>query len=546
MDKRRFKTKTNTSRRTTTTDGFIRANPASSASGMDNTRRRGAGPDFKAADGFHPVRPTAPLERPVARRTSTGRNPRRNTEGKIDLLLPDAAPKTSFKKLSGKSWPRVAMKTFSTILIAGVLVTGYIAGKGYLKAREIFKGGTAGAAGLQENVDPTALNGEGDGRVNILLLGKGGPGHDAPDLTDTILVASIDPIQYEASLLSIPRDLWVSSDQGNTKINAVYANAKYAVLNGAPIENQEEKAEEAGFNAIESAVEQSMGIPIHYHMMIDFKGFERAVDTVGGVEIDVSEPLYEVMHINGQQYILNVQTGRQSFDGFKALAYSRSRMTSRRGDFDRTERQRQMLIGLKDRIFSLGTLANPKTVSDLLSDFGDNMTSNLSLNEVMRLYEIGSKIDGSKISSIGLADPPNDFVHTANIGGQSVVVPRAGISDFSEIQSFVRNTLKDAFIRDEDATIAIYNGTNIGGLAGTKATDLRSYGYNVTTVADAPTKGYVNTILVDLTGGEKKYTKAYLEKRLNTSAATSMSDNTIATEGIDFVIILGQNESSNF
>lgn len=496
---------------------------------------------FKAAEGFHP-NPLRAGSTPLAQPIPHGRQPNRDDVGRISLDLPDLHPQKKKAKRSFRSGLRIATKSLMILIVSSVLVVGYLFGKGYLKTRQIFKGGSAGAAALQENVDITKLNGEGDGRVNILLLGKGGPGHEAPNLTDTILVASIDPIHKEASLLSIPRDLWVPTiNGGGTKINSVYANTLQSYQNP-----RSQEAKDAGFKAIEQTVEDTMGIPIHYYVIIDFTGFEKAINTVGGVDVTVTKPVYEVMHIRGKPYVLDVKVGRQHFDGFRALAFARSRYTSQRGDFDRAERQRSILIALKDKIFSLGTFGNPLKISQLLSDFGNNMQSNLRPNEVVRLYEIGKDIEGGKIGSLGLADPPNNFVTTGNIGGLSVVIPRAGVGNFTEIRAFVRNSLKDAFIRDESATIAVFNGTNIGGLATSKATDLKSYGYNISQVADAPTKNYPKTILVDLTNGSKKYTKTYLEKRLNTTAVTSLPDATIKPEGADFVIILGQNESSNY
>lgn len=496
--------------------------------------------EFKSTDGFHSSQGRISDTRPSAR------NAHDEISGRVNLAMPPAATSSKRRKSKRgvKGWSKVAMKTFVGVIVTGVLVSGYLFGKAYLKTRQIFKGGTAGAAALQENVDPTKLNGEGDGRVNILLLGKGGDGHTAPDLTDTILVASIDPVQKEAALLSIPRDLYVRSKGSSMKINAVYATAKNNVLGGRKIDNQEAEAEKAGLSAVEQVVEDTMGIPVHYHVMIDFTGFQKAIDTIGGVDAVVTEKtsVYEVMSIDGRRYVLDVQAGQQHFDGFRALAFSRSRYTSTRGDFDRAERQRLILLAMKEKVFSLGTFGNPLKINQLISDFGNNMQSNLSTGEVMRLYDIGKGIESNKVSSVGLADPPNNFVTTANIGGQSVVIPRAGEGDFSEIKNYIRNALKDGFIRNENATIAVYNGTNIGGLAGRKATDLRSYGYNINVVADAPTKNYARTILVDLRNGEKKYTKNYLEKRLGVTAVTSMPDGTIDPGNADFVIILGANE----
>lgn len=548
------KFKTTPKKQLSTVDGFV-ASPGFSAGGAQaprakiNSNTNASSGSFQSTDGFYPRERRPQLGFPASK--PAGRQPKRDDVG--DIKLGEAKSKANRKhrsRTSQRSWARIAMKTSAIVMVSGVLVGGYLFGKGYLKARQIFKGGSAGAAALYADADPTKLNGEGDGRVNILMLGRGGSDHDGPDLTDTILVASIDPVHKEASILSIPRDLWVRSNGGFTKINSVFANAKYAELNRQGNSGDaEQRAEEKGVQAIEQVVEDSMGIPVHYYIMIDFEGFKRAIDTVGGVEVDVTEAtsVYEPMHIDGRRYVLDVKPGRQKFDGFRALAYARSRYTSTRGDFDRAERQRQILIAMKDRIFSLGTFGNPLKISQLISDFGDNMRSNLGTGEVMRLYEIGQSIDSSKIDSLGLADPPNNYVTTSNINGLSVVVPRAGVGDFSEIHNFVRNTLKDGFIRKESADIAVYNGTNITGLAGRTATMLRSYGYNITVVADAPRQDYSDTVLVDLTNGAKRYTKTYLEKRLGVGAVTSMPSGSVIDPGeADFVIIWGARQGNDW
>lgn len=447
-----------------------------------------------------------------------------------------------------KGWVRRAGKTkfalkgFVVLFLVSVVMGGYLFGKGYLKARQIFKGG-GGAVALQENADPSTLNGEGDGRVNLLLLGTGGEEHDnASFLTDTILLVSIDPIQKEAALLSIPRDFYVKTDYGSMKINAVYKIARNAHLGKNPKDTT--GSEEAGFRAVEEIVQTSMGVPIHYHAMVDFVGFKKAIDTVGGITINVKDPVYEAMWIDGRNYTLNVKKGQESFDGFRALAYARSRHTSPRGDFDRSERQREMLIALKDKILSRSTLANPLKLNQLLSDFGDHVRTNLNPSEMLRLREIGSEISGDKIQSISLVDPPNVLVGSANIGGLSTQIPKAGINNYKDIHNFVRNKLKDGYLRNENATVAVYNGTNIVGLAARTAEELESYGYNINEVANSPIKDQLKTTVVDLRNGAKKYTRAYLEKRFGVNVANELPDNRIVPGEADFVIILGQNEQS--
>lgn len=496
--------------------------------------------NFNRPDGFYTPDPGRAGFTPEGEAPS--RNPSRDAHGRIQLSaapLSEVAPKKKRRNVL-KVIKRGALVTVAVVVLGG----GYLGIKAYLKSRKILAGG-GGAAALQENVDPTQLKGEGDGRVNILMLGRGGTGHTAPDLTDTILIASIDPVHKEAALLSIPRDLYVKTpSSGSMKINAVYATAKNKVLSGKKIDDQKKKAEEAGLEAVESMMESVTGIPIHYRAMVDFSGFKQAIDAVGGVDINVPNELalYEVMSIDGKKYTLNVKAGQQHFDGFRALAYARSRYTSPRGDFDRAERQRLMLVALKTKVFSLGTLSNPIKVNELLDALGDHVQTNFSQDEIMRLYDIGKNIDSGKVQSIGLADPPNNYLVTSNVNGQSVVIPRAGINNYKEMQGFIRNTLRDGFLRQENASIAVYNGTSTTGLAARTADDLKSYGYNITTVADAPTKGNKETILVDLRKGAKKYTKHYLEQRLKTTAVSKLPDGSIDPGTADFVIILGTNE----
>lgn len=487
--------------------------------------------DFSGTGGFHAA------QQPALKGSEfLGRRPKRNPSGAIDLSL-TPAPKKARKRLS---WKKRGLRGAAGATVLLVVVVGFLFGKGYLKLHNIFKGGAEGAAALQDNVDPSKLRGEGDGRVNILLLGRGGDGHEGPDLTDTILVASIDPINKKAALLSVPRDLYYPKTS-NYRVNSVFAEAKYAALARKASKTD---AENAGIAAIEKVIQDDLGIPIHYHVMVDFAGFVQAINTVGGVDINVDADgvVYEKLwdDLTRKNYTLDVKQGQQHFDGQRALYYARSRYTSPRGDFDRAERQRKLLVALKDKILSLGTFANPLKVSQLLDAFGNHVQSNMSINEVMRLYEIGKSINSNDIATIGLVDPPNNFLTGVNIAGQSIQQPRAGLNDFSEIQSYVRNALKDGFIANENASIAVLNGTTTPGLATKKAAELKSYGYNVVMTGDAPTKTYTKTILVDLRGGQKKYTKHYLEQRLGVKAVGSLPDANIPNPGnADFVIILG-------
>ncbi len=518
--------------------------------------------DFKGQDGFTPAEQT-PITRPA--------DPNKPYElGSVAVKAEDAhrsegkahkTKKRRFSLIRKKSKPaghplqhkskhhklKLGLKVSGALAAVIILVAGGLGLKAFLKARNIFKGGSEGAVALNKDVDPTLLKGEGDGRVNILLLGKGGEGHTAPDLTDTLLVASIDPIAKEAALLSVPRDLWVKSSASGyqSKINEVYANAKYGVLNSYTTKQQTDEvkanAEKAGIDAISDTLSGVIGIPLHYYMMVDFEAFRQAIDAVGGIDVNVKTQLYDpTIAWENNNNALIAAVGTQHFDGKKALLYARSRQTSARGDFDRAERQRDIITALKTKVLSAGTFANPLKVNQLIDAFGDHVSTDFSLDEIMRVYDISKDIASDKIASLGL----DEYVHGEAMRGQSAQVPKAGTFDYSAIQNFVRNSLKDAFLKSENASVVILNGTDTTGLATLKSNELKSFGYNVTQVGDAPTKDYSKTVLVDLTNGSKKYTKTYLEKRLNVGATTSLPDSTITATGADFVIILGSNESS--
>lgn len=486
-------------------------------------------------DGFFPRQKPGSI---VPDGTRTGRRPKYQEDSSIGNTFADNESPKRTKKSKKRISALFVLRSFACLLIVGVLLSGFLFGRGYLRARQVFGGGGSGKTALNDETNPATLKGEGDGRINILMLAKGGEGHDGAELTDTILIASIDPIQKDAGMLSIPRDMWVRQTGSSMKINAVYATAKQNALYKKQTPQQ---AEKAGFDALESKVTEITGLPIHYHALVDFTGFKKAIDTVGGIVIDVPEALYDpsMAYVNGNNPLI-APKGIQQMNGQKALFYGQSRYGSARGDFDRNERQRRVLLALKDKILTAGTYGNPVKISQLLDNFGSHIQTNFSLDEIMRMHNLGKQIDSSKITSIGLADPPQELVTTGSISGQSVVIPRAGNFEYAAIRSFVRNTFKDGFLRKENPTVLVLNGTAKAGIATLKAEELKSYGYNVPKFGDAPTKDYPANVLIDLTNGKKKYTKRYLELRFKTSATTKLPEG-ITPETADFVIIVGQN-----
>ncbi|HET8708734.1 MAG TPA: LCP family protein [Candidatus Saccharimonadales bacterium] len=466
----------------------------------------------------------------------------------IDMSLPGAAqllkqrPTIRRRKLYGlRTW---LFRSTVTAMILVIGIGGFLFAQGYLKMHRMFGNG-ATAAALQNNVNPNKLKGEGDGRINILLMGMGGAGHDAPDLTDTMMIASIDPVNHKASLLSIPRDMWVNiPNAGSMKLNAAYETGKYKYLGRIDNSNSNKNAVQAGFNLADQTVEDITGITIHYNVLVDFTAFRKAIDTVGGVQVNVPEQLYDpTMAWENNWNPVLAKKGVQTFKGKKALIYVRSRETT--SDFARSERQRAVLVALKEKIVTLGTLSNPLKISELMNAFGNNVHTDLSMSDTAALYGIFKDIPGNKITSLGLSTPPHDFVTTDTVGGQSVVRPKLGFYQYKDIRNYVRGALPDGYIVKENAKLTVLNGTVMEGLATDVSDTLKSYGYKVTKTDNAPTNTYDDTVVVDLTHGQKKYTKHYLEQRFGVKATTKIPDSAILPNQADFIIILGNNEATH-
>ena len=366
-------------------------------------------------------------------------------------------------------------------------------------SRIITKSNGTGAPALVGKVDVKTLKGEGDGRINIMVLGIGGAGHDGPNLSDTIMVWSIDPKTKDVALLSIPRDLYVKiPGHGYGKINS--ANAF-----GGP-------------TLTEKVVSGIIGVPIHYYAVIDFSGFRSAVDSVGGVDINVpttlSDPLYPCDSENGKYCPIYFKTGLQHMTGAVALRYSRSRETT--SDFDRAARQQQVAVALRQKALSISTLTNPIKLSALIDSVGGHLKTDMQLNEIQKLALIAKDIDIAKISQKVLDTSRPDSLlldGTGTIDGAgSIELPKAGNFNYLDIQDFVKNIFIDHYIVDENARIEVQNGSGMAGLAGTVAKSLLAAHYNVGDPVNAGTR-YTGTVIYDYTGGKKPYTVNYLEHR---------------------------------
>jgi LCP family protein required for cell wall assembly len=340
-------------------------------------------------------------------------------------------------------WKRILKRVLILLLIVAILGGLWLGWKFASNNVKIF-----GWGGLVDMFKTTKLKGEDEGRVNILLAGNSSddPGHGGADLTDSIMIASLNTKDKTGYIISIPRDLYIDiPGSGYAKINETYQDGNKEPLfseSGYPT---------GGMGLLEKTITEHFGIEIQYYALVNYTALREAVDAVGGIQVTIesSDPrgLYDPSPdlANNRKPLVNLPNGIVSLDGPTALGLSRARGNGRgsygyaQSDFTRTENQRKILVGLKEKATSVGTLANPVKIGQLLDSMGNNVQTDLKAGELRRLYQLSKEIPDSKIQSASLnkADGVNLLQSYRTKKGQSALIPAAGIDDYTAIQAYI-------------------------------------------------------------------------------------------------------------
>ncbi len=439
------------------------------------------------------------------------------------------------------TWRRVL--TFIAIVL--VVVGAWVGGKFIYNAHKLFHGN------ILSVLSTTKLKGEDAGRINILLAGNSSddPGHDGANLTDSIMLLSIDTKNNRAFLLSIPRDLWVSlGDDGHQKINAAY------------IDGQSNKFNETGYPAggmgyLEQVVERSFGVDINYYALVDYSALQDAVNAVGGVDVTIKSSDPRGLYDPSIDYathgpLVKLSNGLHHLNGLQALDLARARGDNYRAygfpasDFDRTEHQRQLLVALKTKAESAGVLANPAKLASLSDAIGNNVKTDFNISEVRRLYDLMKKINANNIKSLSLnsADGKNLLMSYTAYGGQSALIPALGLDQYDDIQAFVKRQTSSDTLVQEGATITLLNATSVNGLASKQKTLLTDKNLAISKVGDAATPQAVTTI-IDNSGGKKPATRAQLVQLFGSQVTTTNPYSDRYTS--DFIVVLGTDRANN-
>ncbi len=342
------------------------------------------------------------------------------------------------------------------------------------------------------------------GHTNFLFLGVAGDAKEGGNLSDSIMIASINPNGPSASFLSLPRDLFIASEVGDRKVNEIYATARY------------KHGDEEGLRVIKEALSKFTGVDIHYGAVINFSAFEEMVDAMGGIDIYVPQDIVDPYYPDGNYGFTTfvVRKGMQHLDGKTALRYARSRKTS--SDYDRARRQQDLILALKSKASEKSLLTDFGELKKFYNIFKNNINTDVGISEVIALAKVGISIDYSNSVTAVLNDDPekkDGFLYTPArefYAGQFVLLPY----DLRDTQLFMQLILVRPEILLEKAQIEVLNGSRIQGKASETGKRLRRFGFHVISTGNHESDMPVFRSWVKNLGGEKTQATAKLLSEL--------------------------------
>ena len=380
------------------------------------------------------------------------------------------------------------------------------------------------------------------GRINVLLLGYGGVGHDGALLTDSIMVLTLDQQTKKAAMISVPRDIWVKIPYTATTGAFNKLNAAYAI--GADDDNFPNKASEykgaaGGGNLASTVVGGILGMKIDYWVAVDFHAFRSVVDALGGVDVNVektfTDPLYprnDDPSIDPGWKTVHFNAGMQHMNGELAIEYARSRHSLEDGtDFGRSRRQQLLLLAIKNKALTPEGFTKVFGLMDALS--GDFKT-NMNVGQIKALSDLAKNVDPAAIERVSI-DNTNYLVDAESSDGQDVLVPQA--KSWLPLRSYIAGLLLDPAIKTENATVQLWNASGTSNAAGTATSMLHDIGLQTLPPQTVTSAAQQQNEIHDYSEGKDPSTVNYLASLFG---AKVISETPSPSDHADIKVILGR------
>ncbi len=435
---------------------------------------------------------------------------------------------------------RIIKRIIITIVCIALAVVAFLGVKAFINLNNIFQGDFFGLMQKQP------LKQDANGRSNFLIFSTEIEGHPGANLTDSIMVLSVNQTTKDAFMVSIPRDLWVNFGEAclsgyQGKVNEVYMCG-----------SDDGKNETEGAAALQRKVGEVLGLDIQYYIHLNFAAVEEIVDAVGGVTVTVeSNPKgMGILDRNFDwkckytcHYVKYKDGETVNLDGEHALALARARNAQggyglAGGNFDREKNQQKILKALREKALSVGTLTNLGKVTSLMDALGSNLKTNVDKKEIQTLMSLGSEMQTDSIKSLTLVDEDNPLVTTGSVGGASAVYPVAGMFNYSQIKAYIAKVSTSNPVTKEGAKVVVLNGTNVAGVASREAERLAQKGFLIDVTDDAPDGSYAAVEVYKLGDGNIATADA-LEKLYGVTVKMTSPPLSVSPD-VSFVVVIGK------
>ena len=462
----------------------------------------------------------------------------------------------------------IALIATTAVLVVGIFAVRTVLGLAHLTRQNPF--GVIGDLIGGKNSSTINQASSNLHRINFAVYGYGGPGHDGAYLTDSIMVISVQPKLNgppAVAEISIPRDWYVPIQLANGKTGSGRINEAYSdgVGGQGPVVANDPTA---GASVANPTIEHLLGIHIDHWVGVDFEAFKASVDAVGGVDLVVPNTFTDYQYPAGECSsgpnenckftTVHFNAGPQHMNGTQALEFSRSRHSNDNGegsDFARSRRQQLVVAALKQKVVSLGGLGS---LPDLLNSLGDNVVTDLHVNDLEALYSLLKDVDTKSILHVSFDD--TNFLYECgyptNCGAAYIY---AHDRTYGEITHFLQNIFVDPAVLGQHTRITIEDASGRGLNASGRWNQLFKY-LTLSTTDGGVVRRSATTQVIDESGGKDAATAAWFAHFFGVSvtkpptpAATtgraSLSSPTPAAAGGGgggVVVILGQDEESAF
>ncbi|HEY3334300.1 MAG TPA: LCP family protein [Candidatus Limnocylindrales bacterium] len=389
---------------------------------------------------------------------------------------------------------------------------------------------------------PTLPPWDGKERLNVLLVGSDQRPGDSSFNTDTMIVVSVDPSTGEVAMFQVPRDMVDVPVPSNAR--SVWGSVYRGKINSWFTQNRNRtdlwpgtSQNARGFAALKGLLGELYGLDIRYYALVNFEGFRKVVNALGGVNINVQIPVAESQYPmpGGALARIYIPAGPQHMSGGEALIYARSR--HRATDFDRGRRQQRVLLSLREQMNAQAIVAN---LPDLVNALKDSVKTDIKTRDLPKLLSLAESVDTKNIRSFVFSPTyyATEFQHSDR---GYIITPNVARIRRAVDQAFnitPQLLARREQLEEEAATLWVINGSGRAGLETSTASYLEYQGITASAPRRQTTDRPAKTTIVVYNGAETELasTIAYLEKRFKATVTTATDPKVT----VDIVVTLGK------